>query len=42
MSTHINIHFFLLLNKKITPNIKFLELSEKFPRDSKTNSNQPW
>ena len=44
MSTH-NIQCLDKVRKKITKkslNICFLELSEEFPRDSKTSLNQPW
>ena len=43
MST-LNIHFHDKIGKiaEISRNICFLELSEEFPRDSKTSSNQPW
>ena len=38
INTH-NIQFYDKIKKKIPLNICFLELSEKFPRDSKTSSN---
>ena len=42
MNTH-NIHFHDKIRQfpKISLTICFLELSEEFPRDSKTSSNQP-
>ena len=42
MSTH-NVHFHDKIRNffKISLNIRFLEVSEPFPRDPKTSSNQP-
>ena len=40
MSTH-NIQFPDKI-KTFYPNIRFLDLSEEFHRDSKTSSNDPW
>ena len=42
MSTH-NIHFHDKIENflQISLNIRFLELSEEFPRDSKMSSNHP-